>query len=629
MGLVFVCVLLLVNIAGACQDTLSPNSDSPNHNQRIVQIKNHFLVEPVAAEKMAFTFADSLLQTSQENQTEALSMLGNLFYSINQYAEAEKYYNRLYEHLANENDSLAMGHIRYTLGLCHYFRGQIRPAMEDFQQAYLIATKIPSPELQISCLLSLGSCYQGLGDLDRASEYLDKAYQLKLLTGSEKAMQYILSNLGEIENSKKNFRASLDFHLKAEKYARLNNDQYKLAHILLAIGFDYLQLVKYDSSLVFFKRALTIEMARKERFGTSRTLAAIGLLHQRKKEFDTALIYFRQQLEVCKLQDSKPDLAYAYQNIAFSHYNLQVYDSAVYYLKLNSIYKDSVHEMETKSEFSELQSRFEKEIKEQEIKLVSKENELNKLKIERKIYLALGFFIFFILLLLAAFVLYRRNKIRTKMKIIDISQQNLRFQMNPHFIFNTLNSIQYYLFRNDRSASNTYLTKFARLMRMILENSHHQIISIDEEMKTLELYLELEKLRFKDKLNFSINIDKSIDCYEYKIPTLLIQPFVENAIIHGIMPKEDNGFVSIDLTMKEDKIFCNITDNGIGRKASMNNKNKVNKNTISLGTQITQNRLTLISSLYKKNLSIRYTDLENNDGEAIGTRVEISFPQII
>jgi tetratricopeptide (TPR) repeat protein len=629
------CILLCTCTGAYSQDTIidsvksSVNEDSLNYRHIIRQIHDLNMQDPVAAEKRVFEYADSILLVNQENDTLTISRLGYLFYSIDKFSEAEKYYNKLYEYREYQQDSLRMGAICYVLGLCHYFRAQYRPAIEDLQRSYLIAVNIRDINNQISSLLSLGSCYRDIKDLDRATEYLSKAYQLKLSEGSEFAMQYILNDLGDIESAKKNYMSALEYHKESEKYARLNNDNYKLAHVFHAIGIDYQNIVEYDSSLVYLNKALDMEMARKERFGTSRTLAAIGHLYRNKNKNDTALKYFRKQLEVCKLQDSRLDLAFAYQNIAFCCYELQSYDSALYYLKLNRVQKDSIHISESKNEYSELQAHFENEMRDQEINLVSRENELNKLKIEKNLFLVLGFIVFLLLISVTALVLYRRGKIQTTRKIVEISQQNLRFQMNPHFIFNTLNSIQYFLFRNNRSASNLYLTKFARLMKMILENSHHQTISIDEEMKTLVLYLDLEKLRFKDKLKYSISIDESIDLYDYNIPTLLIQPFVENAIIHGIMPKEGNGHILIDLNLKDDRIICTVTDDGIGRKTSRDNKNRSSKNTISLGTRITQNRLNLISSLYKKDLKIVYTDLEDNNGEADGTIVEISFPKII
>ncbi len=213
-------------------------------------------------------------------------------------------------------------------------------------------------------------------------------------------------------------------------------------------------------------------------------------------------------------------------------------------------------------------------------------------------------------------------------KMSEITQANLRQQMNPHFIFNTLNSIQYYMYQHDKLATNNYLTKFSSLMRKVLENSQHTSIPIRDELDALTLYLDLECLRFKDKFEYKINIDEEIDPLLFKVPTMLIQPYVENSISHGLTGREKKGYVSIDLKLEGDHIVCSIEDNGIGREAAQERKKMKGTNHNSLGTQIATSRLDLVNALYGTSLKTIYTDLKNQSGEAEGTRVEIHIPII-
>lgn len=198
--------------------------------------------------------------------------------------------------------------------------------------------------------------------------------------------------------------------------------------------------------------------------------------------------------------------------------------------------------------------------------------------------------------------------------------------MNPHFIFNTLNSIQYYMYQHDKLATNNYLTKFSNLMRKVLDNSQHTTVPLSDELSALKLYLELESIRFKDKFDYEIKIDEDIDPLMYKIPTMLIQPYVENSISHGLIPLEGKGTVRIDLELKEDYILCIIEDNGIGREASKERNQKKGNIHNSLGTQITKSRLDLVNELYGTSLKIIYTDLKNENGDPEGTRVEFHIP---
>ncbi len=224
-----------------------------------------------------------------------------------------------------------------------------------------------------------------------------------------------------------------------------------------------------------------------------------------------------------------------------------------------------------------------------------------------------------------------KNKNKLKNNINEYKQQILRQQMNPHFIFNTLNSIQYFLLEKDTDSSLDYLSKFAKLMRLILENTQHTVIAIDDEINALELYLELESLRFEDNFSFNINIDNRINTLDWKMPALLLQPYVENSIKHGFTKILDNkkGLISIDMTLVNNHILCSVEDNGIGRKkANIINLEKSNTHK-SLGSKITADRVYLLNSLYGENINVKYIDKKDDNNQAQGTRVEIIIPVII
>lgn len=220
-----------------------------------------------------------------------------------------------------------------------------------------------------------------------------------------------------------------------------------------------------------------------------------------------------------------------------------------------------------------------------------------------------------------------REKRKTELnkKIANIESQALRAQMNPHFIFNTLSSIQHYISNNDTDAALKYLSKFAKLMRKIMDNSKQQMISVAEELNALELYLELETMRFDKKFVYTITIDKEIDQTYDRIPSMLIQPYVENAIIHGLLPLEANGKISISMEKQNDTIMCIIEDNGIGREKSKEfKKNRVQQHK-SMGMSITKERLDILNSSLNSNINAEIIDLFEN-GKASGTKVRLIIP---
>jgi hypothetical protein len=222
--------------------------------------------------------------------------------------------------------------------------------------------------------------------------------------------------------------------------------------------------------------------------------------------------------------------------------------------------------------------------------------------------------------------LNRRNELLNNINLYK--QQSLRQQMNPHFIFNTLNSIQLYILEKDPISAHKYLTKFSRLMRVTLDNSLYPTIPLRDEIEGLQLYLELEALRLEGKFSFHIDLGDDDRILDVKIPTLLIQPFVENAIWHGIMLKEDqSGYVKIKVSKDESLIICSIEDNGIGREAANRIRQTTNKTHKSRGSQITQQRIDLLNSLYKEKFNIQYIDLFDSQSKPCGTIVRISIPK--
>ena len=212
------------------------------------------------------------------------------------------------------------------------------------------------------------------------------------------------------------------------------------------------------------------------------------------------------------------------------------------------------------------------------------------------------------------------------LRLSEITQANLRQQMNPHFIFNTLNSIQYYMYQHDKLATNNYLTKFSSLIRKILENSQLMFVSIKDELDVIQLYLELETLRFKDKFRYEINIDDEIDTLSYKVPTMLIQPYVENAICHGLMNKDENGLLKFEMSIKESFILCVIEDNGVGREAALEIKKLKSTSHQSLGIKITESRIDLSNAVYGTDMKVVIVDLKDENNQACGTRVELFLP---
>lgn len=201
----------------------------------------------------------------------------------------------------------------------------------------------------------------------------------------------------------------------------------------------------------------------------------------------------------------------------------------------------------------------------------------------------------------------------------EAEMQSLRLQMNPHFIFNSLNSINSFIVEHKTNLASDYLTKFSRLMRLILENSRHETITLEKELESVKLYLLMESLRFSNAFEYKLHIDESIYEATIHVPPLIIQPFLENSIWHGLMPKNGTRTLNLDLQLVGHALYIDITDNGIGRVKSESLKSKKTNLRKSHGLEITKNRI----HYHNPRNTVQIIDLYNDNGEPLGTKVNI------
>lgn len=237
---------------------------------------------------------------------------------------------------------------------------------------------------------------------------------------------------------------------------------------------------------------------------------------------------------------------------------------------------------------------------------------------------------------LAAYSVYRyrvnqikreaSTKVEFERKLADEKLSALKAQMNPHFLFNCLNSIDHYIIKNDIKKASEYLGNFSRLMRLTLRNSRVSFVPLQEELEALQLYLEMEKLRFTGNFDYEIQVDDQIDSLAIEVPPMMIQPFVENAIWHGLTHKKEGGKVSASIRRRGNQLLCLIEDNGVGRvRARELNASRSYKRR-SFGMQITEDRIRMINELYGAGADVEITDLYDDEGQAAGTRVALHLP---
>lgn len=489
---------------------------------------------------------------------------------------------------------------------------------------------------------NMGIIFQrNLNDDSKAIEMIEKAIQLLEQNNDKKSTLTMYANLGYIyEKINKKDLSYKNYH-KCLSYIPLSNDTAAISYCYYRLGTIHLNEKNLDSADFYLKKSLYLRIKSNNIRGSSVSFYSLSKLSLLQNKFVDAEQYAVASLDKAKSIYFPSDIMNAYEILADVYERKSNWKESAMYRKKYSFLKDSLSNIELRDQLLRNQYSYEYKLKsvEDSLKYVNKNKE-RELTIEKQkeiikvnSILKIVYVVLFILLISIIFMLYRRliykktkKELELQLKIIETEQNLKRALMNPHFLFNSLNSIQNLIIRNENKIARNYIVKISKLMRLILEQSEKQLISLDEELRTIQLYFEMEQLRFKDKFNYYINVDDEIQKDQYEIPALIIQPFIENAIIHGIQNIEGrNGIIKINIKLRNDYLLCEVTDNGVG----LNNKpeyDKLLKKTKSFGIQSVRERLKNIKSNIIIDTHVEvYEDIDYNQ-QVVGTTAKIKIP---
>ncbi len=311
----------------------------------------------------------------------------------------------------------------------------------------------------------------------------------------------------------------------------------------------------------------------------------------------------------------------AYRLLIKIHQTHNRYKKAFEVNKSYARIQDSIVGFQKRKEILDLQYKYQTKQKDNQILLLSQENQLQSYRISQNRFILLAVGVVIVLVVLILLLILRQSRIRSREQVTEFKQKLLRSQMNPHFIFNSLTSVQNFIITHDEIKASVYLSRFSDLVRSILNNSMVEQITLEEEIATIENYLELQKVRFTDKFDYSIEVDEMINPENILIPPMLAQPFIENAIEHGFKNKKTKGHILIRFKMDKDKILYEVEDDGIGRQKAREILHKLDKDHKSLATTITMERIKVLNKKLHGKISMNIEDLKNDEGKAKGTKV--------
>ncbi|MCU0370149.1 MAG: tetratricopeptide repeat protein [Bacteroidales bacterium] len=527
-----------------------------------------------------------------------------------------------------QQDTAAMAWVHHAAGIHHYNLRNVPSALFEFEKAIEYGKVLTDRKILASAWFGKALVYNIFEEHEGMFNALQQFLAYADFNSDQRKISDAYRLIGTYYRSINQFQQAIDANQQSFDIAATIGDSALMGGALNHMAWYNYEMGNLDKSLEIYKKNISFY-----KIGKSNALANvfgnIGNIYRDWERYPEAIDNYNKSIELSKVNHDFYNLSWLYEDISKLYERTGDYRQAYENQKLASLYGDSLSSATYQQMLAGARAQYEADKTAKELELVSVKLQRNRLLVW---VLAGGF------ALIAAVTILLINRFRYKSrqrieamnhKISELNQTNLRQQMNPHFIFNTLNSIQYYVFQNDKISSNNYMTKFASLIRKTLENSRHTEIPIKEELDALHLYLELEELRFKKKFDWTISVDDEIDTLAFKIPTMLIQPYVENAITHGLMNKENGmGFLHVVLQLHNDQILCIIEDNGIGRAKAMEIRQQKNNHHQSMGTSITESRLKLVNELYGKSMKVEYTDLMSETGEPAGTKVEINIPII-
>lgn len=472
---------------------------------------------------------------------------------------------------------------------------------------------------------SIGLMYFYQEDYNKALEFNFMKLPLSEKNGNNWEVSKTLNNISQIYSALRKHDSSLFYLRRSLEITEHMNLPAGVASVCSKIALTLLQKHELDSASFYINRAVVIAEEIEDP-ALGRYLVTKGQVLRGQMKYGEALQEAENANNIIKKTGDPGTLVDAYALLSDLYHQLGENGLAYKYLVDYHNLRDSI----TSNEYLKKITRLEIE-NEYDRKLKIKEYEQNQAimsretKIKQQNLYVRGLILLMILLGIISVLYIRQSRLRSKFVNIDLEQRLLRAQMNPHFIFNSLCAVQDFILENKPVKANAFLVKIASLMRNILENSREEYISLDKEIETLKLYLDVQQLRFEEKFEYVFNIDESIDIENISVPPMLAQPCLENSIEHGLLPQKVRGRLEVSYTLKNDLLMLEVLDNGVGRKmAASREPSRIKKKSIS--TKLTQMRLEYFrKTLKKKSISYEIIDLYSK-AEATGTKVVLIMP---
>jgi tetratricopeptide (TPR) repeat protein len=577
---------------------------------------------------------------------------------------SEKYSSLALQYFEESADHRGMINSLNALAFLARQQQDLEKAKRYIEKAIAAAREVKDTLPLADATNSLGNVYKEMALFSQAIDAYFEALSLWELKKDTAGMSVAYGSIGLAYYFQKDYDRALEFSRKHLYLSERRKDLWEVSKICNTIAQIYNSTGLFDSALVYQRRNLALNREMNYPAGEASGCQNIASTFMHLSQPDSALWYINRAMSIASSTDLpvQPEYYVTLGSIEQSLGNyskaeasgLRAYslgkgkdlplvvsdaslllsdvynktgrtDLAYRYLREHMFLADSISSDEFLKQVTRMEIQYDFDKKQKAAEYARLQEKLiadGQIK-QQRLYLA-GLGILLALLALFSFLFLRHTRLKARYSQVDLEQRLLRAQMNPHFIFNSLCAIQDLIIADKPQKANAFLTKIARLMRNILENSREEFVALDREIETLRLYLDVQQLRFENGFEYDINIDQAIDTENVSVPPMLAQPCVENSIEHGLLPRKESGKVSVSYSLKDGLIMLEVTDNGIGREKAAEIKPGMHKQPVS--AKLTEKRLEHFrKTLKERQISYRVIDLYEN-GAAAGTKVIMMLP---
>ncbi len=583
----------------------------------------------------AFIIAEEVLRLAKQlsypsGVGKAYNNMGVVRWYQGNYPEAQRYLEMALEAQTATGRQREMKAAYHNLGLVYDDQGDYPNALRYYLKALELGEAVGDEAGIMEELSAIATVHMSQHQFDTALREQERILKVRERRGEPWALSETYSNIGNIHEELGHKQEAELWYEKALALRLRIDDQQGLAVSYNNLGGLYAAQHQVDKALASFEKAMAINERLGYRKSVCSVLLSMSQVQRQKGDRSRALATARRALAVAEEVGALDYQHRALEELSIITAEMGDHRAAYAYRLGYEALNDSMFNAERTRSLVKQQMRYDFDKQQladslahaHELAHVEEQRTIERLQADRsrKRYLILGGIVVVILggSALYLYIDRRQRQMRFEKDAALLETQALRSQMNPHFIFNALNSINAFIQINDRDQATAYLGKFARLMRLVLENSRKPEVPLKDDLEALELYLNLERARSQEKFEYSVVVDPAIDQEDVLVPPLVIQPFIENAIWHGMAGKEGKGHITLAVHRQGEQLIMSIEDDGVGRHTAKPASAVPKKS--SLATAITGARLDLIGKQKGRPAGFHYVDLEQ------GTRVEVSLP---